>query len=51
MYDISFVPDYDPSSESQSEDWIVIDEALSEDGEAQQKEEKRPQEISQKPEP
>lgn len=42
MYDINFIPDYDASSESQSGDWIVIDEAMSEDGEAQQKEEKRP---------
>lgn len=41
MYDINFIPDYDPSSESQSEDWIVIDEAMSENGEAHQKEEER----------
>lgn len=41
MYDVNFIADYDPSSGSQSEDWIVIDEPMSENGEAHQKEEER----------
>lgn len=51
MYDVDFVPDYDPSSGSQSEDWIVIDEAMSENEEAHQQEEERSPKIFQKPEP
>lgn len=41
MYNISFDPDYDPSLESQSEEWMVVDKAMSEEEEAQQDEEER----------
>ncbi|XP_062611548.1 uncharacterized protein LOC134273368, partial [Saccostrea cucullata] len=29
LWDVNFVPDYDPSSESQSEEWITLDEVMS----------------------
>lgn len=46
MNNISFVPDYDPSLESQSEEWIIVDKAMSEDGEAQHEEERSTKDIS-----
>lgn len=46
MNNISFVPDYDPSLESQSEECIIVDKAMSEDGEAQHEEERSTKDIS-----